>query len=166
MLTVANRASRKNRLPTERYSQRLKLWTMLASAVFGLVVAAPCSGEPALIGVRRAATLAAKPAAPPRRPAPTPPAIRGATTSKPASPSGALAPLAPQIHDATPTGVVAPRTPFAELPPLDTSVPPPMLPAAPRERMRLCAEEWEKRKMTTRTQLQTWRDFAAACLTR
>ncbi|PPD43042.1 MAG: hypothetical protein CTY15_11100 [Methylocystis sp.] len=50
--------------------------------------------------------------------------------------------------------------------PVDPSTPPPALPRASRERMRACAEEWEKKKMKTATGLPMWRDFATGCLTR
>jgi hypothetical protein len=50
--------------------------------------------------------------------------------------------------------------------PLDTSAPPPRLPAASREKMHACALEWAKLKQTTRGTLPLWRDFATACLTR
>jgi hypothetical protein len=41
-----------------------------------------------------------------------------------------------------------------------------MLPRAPRERMRACAEEWDKLKRTTKANLPMWREFATRCLTR
>jgi hypothetical protein len=59
----------------------------------------------------------------------------------------------------------APATP-PELPPLDTSTPPPSLPRAPRERMRLCATQWLKLKQERQTVGTTWREFATQCLTR
>jgi hypothetical protein len=51
-------------------------------------------------------------------------------------------------------------------PEIDTSKPPPLLPRAPRERMRVCAEEWIQLKHKSRVGLPMWRDFAAKCLTR
>jgi hypothetical protein len=53
-----------------------------------------------------------------------------------------------------------------ELPPLDTSVPPPSLPRAPRSRMRLCAMQWLKIREESRTRGVSWREFATKCLTR
>lgn len=86
----------------------------------------------------------------------TAPGARGPTKPPPPQPAKPL-PIAKPQEPAPP--------PLAELPPLDTSVPPPMLPRASRERMRFCALEWEKRKMATKNGLPPWRDFAAKCLT-
>jgi hypothetical protein len=41
-----------------------------------------------------------------------------------------------------------------------------MLPRAPRERMRFCALQWDKRQMQAKSGLPPWRDFAANCLTK
>lgn len=49
--------------------------------------------------------------------------------------------------------------------PVDTSVPPPSLPRASREKMRACADEWKKMKLE-KSGLPMWRDFATSCLTR
>lgn len=59
----------------------------------------------------------------------------------------------------------APRQ-FAPDAPIDTSVPPPLLPRASRVRMRACAEEWSKKKLLARNDLPRWRDFATVCLSR
>jgi hypothetical protein len=59
-----------------------------------------------------------------------------------------------------------PKQKLAPLPAPDTSSPPPQLPAAPRERMQECADEWSRMKMETQGQLPMWRNFAAKCLTR
>jgi len=50
--------------------------------------------------------------------------------------------------------------------PPDTSMPPPRLPPASREKMRACAVEWAKLKLETHGPLPLWRDFAGECLTR
>ncbi len=57
------------------------------------------------------------------------------------------------------------RSKFTNLPPPDTSMPPPMLPQATREKMRECANEWSRLKMETHGPLPMWRDFAGKCLT-
>jgi hypothetical protein len=59
-----------------------------------------------------------------------------------------------------------PKPPLPVPPPPDTSAPPPKLPAASREQMRACANEWAKLKMETRGPLPLWRTFAGECLTR
>jgi hypothetical protein len=51
-------------------------------------------------------------------------------------------------------------------PPVDTSQPPPSLPRASRQKMRACAEEWDRMKRESNKGLPTWRDFATECLTR
>ncbi|KAF2991754.1 hypothetical protein OGR47_08410 [Methylocystis sp. MJC1] len=91
------------------------------------------------------------------------PAVTKSGASKPSeatTPQGAAkqppAPAAPQTDE----GAALPT------PPLDTSAPPPMLPRASRERMRACAEEWEKHKRVSRAAVPLWRDFATECLTR
>jgi hypothetical protein len=58
------------------------------------------------------------------------------------------------------------QTKLAPLPPPDVSAPPPLLPRASRERMRACAEEWEKKKRGATAPLPMWREFATGCLTR
>jgi hypothetical protein len=80
----------------------------------------------------------------------------------PAAPSSATKPApspAPSPAPAQPRALPA-------LPPLDTSVPPPLLPRASRERMRACADEWNVMKRKSISGLPTWRDFATGCLTR
>lgn len=83
------------------------------------------------------------------------------TPSKPAPPQSAVkqspAPAAPRAEEGAA---------LRALPPVDTSTPPPMLPRASRERMRACAEEWEKHKRASRAALPLWRNFATECLTR
>jgi hypothetical protein len=59
-----------------------------------------------------------------------------------------------------------PRNVLSTAPGIDTSKPPPLLPRAPRERMRACAEQWIDLKQKSRVGLPMWRDFAAKCLTR
>lgn len=56
------------------------------------------------------------------------------------------------------------RRPLSPAPTIDASKPPPLLPRAPRERMRACAEEWIALKHKSRSGLPMWRDFAAKCL--
>lgn len=86
--------------------------------------------------------------------------------AKPASPP-APTPRAKARQPAAPTAIApAPAPKLSPLPPIDTSVPPPMLPRASRAQMRLCAEEWAKMKEKSKTGLPMWRDFAAGCLTR
>jgi hypothetical protein len=115
-----------------------------------LAGAAAAPNDPLVTAAPRAGAQTPRPKAghpsPPRRPAP---------------------PQAPEA-DAPPNagGKPAPPPPSTNLPPLDTSVPPPMLPRAPRERMRVCAGEWEKRKLEAKAGLPLWRDFATRCLTR
>jgi hypothetical protein len=87
-----------------------------------------------------------------------------------ASPSSALrgkkpTPQKPTIAPSTSQQAPA-RADLPPLPPIDASAPPPMLPRATRERMRACAEEWERTKLTAKSGLPMWRDFAAGCLTR
>ncbi len=57
------------------------------------------------------------------------------------------------------------KSKLTNLPPPDTTRPPPMLPQATREKMRECANEWARLKMETRGSLPMWRDFAGKCLT-
>jgi hypothetical protein len=56
------------------------------------------------------------------------------------------------------------RRPLSPSPAIDTAKPPPLLPRAPRERMRACAEEWIALKHKSRSGLPMWRDFAVKCL--
>lgn len=74
----------------------------------------------------------------------------------------------PTTAKAAPASPPAPpaQTRLAPLPPVDTSTPPPVLPRASRERMRACAEEWEKKKRASTSALPMWREFATGCLTR
>lgn len=115
----------------------------LASLGFFLASAAPTAAQPSAVKAPRNARpgdVAAPKKLAPDKPPPTP-------------------------SVGAPTPVSAPRK-FPPLPPLDTSLPPPSLPRAPREKMRACAEEWEKMKRATKTGLPMWRDFATGCLTR
>ncbi|QGM98938.1 hypothetical protein [Methylocystis parvus] len=112
-------------------------------------------------------------------------ALVAATTNRKAQASGSAptvaagpvnkpgAPVAPAPRPKTnppPAPVVSQppqaKTKLAPLPPIDTSTPPPTLPRATRERMRTCAEEWDKKKRAASAALPMWRDFAAGCLTR
>lgn len=90
-----------------------------------------------------------------------PPATKPGTSkpSAPTTPQGAVK----QPPAAPPADAGAALAP---LPPIDTSTPPPMLPRASRERMRICAEEWEKHKRASRAAQPLWRNFATECLTR
>ncbi|WP_281927420.1 hypothetical protein [Methylocystis iwaonis] len=118
-------------------------------------------------------TQPTQPAAPrqPKSQAAKPKAPATAVQKSPATKPGTAKPSTPT----TPQGVVkqppaAPPAdagaPLAPLPPVDTSTPPPMLPRAARERMRICAEEWEKHKRASRAAQPLWREFATECLTR
>lgn len=84
------------------------------------------------------------------------PAYPSNTTDKK---SGEQAPAAKDIWPTPP----APRQ-FTSETPIDTSIPPPLLPRASRMRMRACAEEWTRKKLVARNDLPRWRDFAADCL--
>jgi hypothetical protein len=88
-----------------------------------------------------------------------PRATRPPTVVSP-TPSAKPAPQTPQ-----PPGVDALSPPQAP-PPVDTSQPPPTLPRAAREKMRACAEEWDRMKRESKEGLPMWRDFATECLTR
>lgn len=93
----------------------------------------------------------------------------GAAASPEAKPKGGARPTAPSSQTGSGTAPVTPQAPttkLAPLPPVDTSVPPPTLPRATRERMRACAEEWGKKKRASNAGLPMWRDFATGCLTR
>ncbi len=89
---------------------------------------------------------------PPRRPA------------SPQQPAGATVHAPTSAPKATPAAV-APVPPNMSAP-VDTSQPPPSLPRAPRDKMRACAEEWDKMKRESNSGLPMWRDFATDCLTR
>jgi hypothetical protein len=79
----------------------------------------------------------------------------------------AVPPTPPRRPDApTPSQAEPTPAPMTELPPLDASLPPPSLPRAPRERMRLCATQWLKIRQDGQTNGTGWRDFATKCLTR
>ncbi len=81
-----------------------------------------------------------------------------------AAPSHA-APREPK-NDAARVQDAAPKAPLPAPPPPDTSAPPPRLPAASREQMHACADQWTKLKLETRGPLPLWRAFAEECLTR
>ena len=83
------------------------------------------------------------------------PAPNAAQSQKPQQRASSIA--------APPPASLAPLKP---VPPVDTSIPPPSLPRASRERMRACAEEWGKMKMAAKGGLPMWREFATGCLTR
>ena len=92
-------------------------------------------------------------------PARQPRATRPPTVVSPA-PSAKPVPQTPQPPSVD--ALSPPQTP----PPVDTSQPPPTLPRAPREKMRACAEEWDRMKRESKDGLPMWRDFATGCLTR
>jgi hypothetical protein len=96
---------------------------------------------------------------PPQEPARQPRATRPPTVVSP-TPSAKPAPQTPR-----PPGGDALSPPQAP-PAVDTSQPPPTLPRAPREKMRACAEEWDRMKRESKDGLPMWRDFATQCLTR
>lgn len=108
----------------------------------GSAPAATSPADPAARGVSPVAKPKTAHPPPPRRPAPAAP-VTPRTETPPVA--------APAITDA---------------PAVDTSHPPAMLPRAPRERMRACADEWEAKKRATKSGLPLWRDFATECLTR
>lgn len=82
----------------------------------------------------------------------------------------------PTVVSPTPSAKPVPQTPRPpggdalsppQAPPaVDSSQPPPTLPRAPREKMRACAEEWDRMKRESKEGLPMWRDFATQCLTR
>lgn len=94
-----------------------------------------------------------------RKEAPTKP-------TPPRRPAMPRQPAAPPIVAPPPLPKAPPPAPLAPAPAVDTSKPPPSLPRASREKMRVCAEEWDKMKKETATGLPMWRDFATDCLTR
>ncbi len=94
--------------------------------------------------------------------APTPKAAGSVETAKQIAPA-MIGATRKQPPAATPSDAHPILSP---LPPLDTSAPPPMLPRASRERMRACAEEWEKKKRESSAASPMWRDFAIDCLKR
>jgi len=75
-------------------------------------------------------------------------------------------PALPPAHPAPPVVIEQPPAPPPELPPVDLSTPPPSLPRAPRERMKLCATQWLKLRQERQTGGTTWREFATQCLAR
>ncbi|WP_442753553.1 hypothetical protein ACNHKD_11120 [Methylocystis sp. JAN1] len=91
--------------------------------------------------------------------APAPTATKQNVPAK--APAQQPAPRAAPVEPTPPT-----QTRLAPLPPVDTSSPPPSLPRASRDRMRSCAEAWEKMKRASNANLPMWRDFATGCLTR
>jgi len=108
----------------------------LATAVVAAPQPAPSSDRPPHVAARRAPRTPAPPRRPPEQRAPQPPAAE----TPPAAPP--------------------------QLPPLDTTTPPPSLPRASRERMRQCAMQWMKIKQEGRAGGTSWREFATRCLTR
>lgn len=94
-----------------------------------------------------------------RPPARQPRATRPPTVVSP-TPSAKPVPQTPRAPSVD--ALSPPRTP----PPVDISQPPPTLPRAPREKMRACAEEWDRMKRESKDGLPMWRDFATECLTR
>ncbi|KAF0213786.1 MAG: hypothetical protein FD172_213 [Methylocystaceae bacterium] len=110
-------------------------------------------------GDANAAHSSARTPSPPQEPARQPRATRPPTVVSP-TPSAKPAPQTPR-----PPGGDALSPPQAP-PAVDTSQPPPTLPRAPREKMRACAEEWDKMKRESKDGLPMWRDFATQCLTR
>lgn len=94
-----------------------------------------------------------------RPPARQPRATRPPTVVSP-TPSAKPVPQTPRAPSVD--ALSPPRTP----PPVDVSQPPPTLPRAPREKMRACAEEWDRMKRESKDGLPMWRDFATECLTR
>jgi len=84
----------------------------------------------------------------------------------PPTPTPTIRPnLTPPQREGSASSPAAPKILTPE-PPIDTSVPPPLLPRASRERMRACAEEWDELKRNTKVGLPMWREFASKCLTR
>ena len=84
---------------------------------------------------------------------------------QPHAPPSHVAPREPR-DDAARVQGAPPKALLPVPPPPDTSTPPPRLPAASRERMHACADEWTKLKMEARGPLPLWRAFAGECLTR
>lgn len=84
-------------------------------------------------------------------------------TQAPSEPKAPSVKPAPQtVQPTAPTALPPPQAP----PPVDASQPPPSLPRASREKMRACAEEWDRMKRESKDGLPMWRDFATDCLTR
>lgn len=104
---------------------------------------------------KKKAAAKAKPLAPTTKPAP-PPATPQAVTPQAVTPA--------PVHPGRQEGAAKPA--LSELPPLDTSTPPPKLPPAAREKMHACAIEWMKVRQQARAPWPMWRDFATGCLTR
>lgn len=95
-----------------------------------------------------------------RKEAPAPAPTKPTPPRRPATPPSG-GPVAPP-----PLSKAPPPPPLAPAPTVDASQPPPSLPRASREKMRVCAEEWDKMKKETATGLPMWREFATHCLTR
>jgi hypothetical protein len=93
-------------------------------------------------------------------------AAPAARRSEPAARRALRAPLPPRRPSPSSDAAARQPAPPPELPPLDTSSPPPSLPRAPRERMRSCATQWLKLRQERQTSGTTWREFATQCLTR
>jgi hypothetical protein len=144
----------------------------------GAAPAAPV-GETKAPGVTPATTRTPSSTKPPatlrKRPAPASGDVGKlpSTTEKPKTP--AAPPTEPRPEERKAPALPAlrippfpdpPRNVLSTAPGIDTSKPPPLLPRAPRERMRACAEQWIELKQKSRIGLPMWRDFAAKCLTR
>jgi hypothetical protein len=99
-------------------------------------------------------------------PQPTPSSDRQPHVAARRAPRAPTPPRRPPEQRAPQPAPEAPPATQRELPPLDTSVPPPSLPRAPRERMRQCALQWMKIKQEGRAGGTSWREFATRCLTR
>ncbi|WP_428988370.1 hypothetical protein [Methylocapsa aurea] len=97
------------------------------------------------------------------QPAPSSERAHVAARRAPRAPTPPRRPL--EQHAPQPAPEAPPAAP-RELPPLDTSTPPPSLPRASRERMRQCASQWMKIRQEGRTVGTSWREFATRCLTR
>jgi len=101
----------------------------------------------------------------------TRPTAKKAQTQNPTPPSNPAPPHAqPEKKPPPKPAAVAHTSPHpaerVAIPPPDLSKPPPELPAAPREKLRACADEWTQFKATHPDPLPMWREFAAGCLTR
>ncbi len=129
----------------------------LCFAVFGAKAHAEptAAARPAARGV-----VAGKPRDAAKKKAPAP----AAAVRKP-QPPRRISPAEPKDETA-PVQSAPPKAPLPVPAPPDTSVPPPRLPPAPREKMHACAVEWAKLKLETHGPLPLWRDFAGECLTR
>ncbi|HXY57716.1 MAG TPA: hypothetical protein VEH76_03965 [Methylocystis sp.] len=146
------------RLKRESFARGRRALTALA--LLGLW-SGPASAEPphAPPGEDRATVGAAHPTA------------KKTQTKNPTPPSNAAPPHAQPEKKPLPKAAPVVRTPphpaqRVVIPPPDLSMPPPELPAAPREKMRACADEWTQFKAAHSDPLPMWRDFAVKCLTR